>query len=70
MSRALKPGQRVRVTVRNRVARYHPGDTGIVLREVADGPSGTRYYVVAMDKDDPTKSGVVFSDDEIEADDV
>jgi hypothetical protein len=70
MSRELKPGQRVRVTVRNRMSGYQPGDKGSVPREVADGPSGTHYYVVAMDKDDPTKSGVVFSDDEIEADDV
>ena len=55
MSRELKPGQRVRVTVRNRMAGYQPGDKGTVMREVADGPSGTRYYVVAMDKDDPIK---------------
>jgi hypothetical protein len=68
MSRALKVGDRVRVTIHNRMAGYQPGDKGAVLREVADGPSGTRYYVVAMDKDDPIKTGVLFSDDEIEAD--
>jgi hypothetical protein len=68
MSDALKVGDRVRVTVRNRMAGYQPGDKGMVMREVADGPSGTRYYVVAMDKDDPQKTGVVFSDDEIEPD--
>jgi hypothetical protein len=68
MSRSLKPGESIRVTVRNRMAGYQPGDKGTVMREVADGPSGTRYYVVAMDKDDPQKTGVVFSDDEIEPD--
>jgi hypothetical protein len=56
MSRELKPGDRVHVTVRNRMYGYQPG------------ASGVRYYVVAMDKDDPTKSGVVFTADEIELD--
>ena len=68
MSRELKPGDRVRVTVRNRMYGYHPGDKGTVLREAVAGPSGARYYVVAMDKDDTTKSGVVFTADEIELD--
>jgi hypothetical protein len=47
---------------------YHPGDKGTVLREIIAGPSGAFSYVVIMDKDDPTQSGVVFSDDEIEPD--
>jgi hypothetical protein len=68
MSRELKPGQRVRVTVRNRVARYQPGDTGTVLRSSVLATTGQRYFTVAMDIDDPTASGAVFSDDEIEAD--
>jgi hypothetical protein len=68
MNHSLKPGERIRVTVRNRMAGYQPGDKGMVMREVAEGPSGTRYYVVAMDKDDAQKTGVVFSDDEIELD--
>jgi hypothetical protein len=47
---------------------YEAGDKGGVLRELATGPSGTLYYLVAMDKDDPSKTGVVFTDDEIEPD--
>jgi hypothetical protein len=70
MSRELKPGQRVRVTVRNRVARYQPGDTGTVLRSSVLATTGQRYYTVAMDIDDPAASGAVFAEDEIEADDV
>ena len=46
----LKPGDRVRVTCRNRMCGYQPGDKGTVLSEVTAGPSGTCYYVVAMDK--------------------
>ena len=53
MSRELKPGQRVRVTVRNRVARYQPGDTGTVLRSSVLATTGQRYYTVTMDIDDP-----------------
>jgi hypothetical protein len=68
MSRELKPGDRVRVTVCNRMSGYQPGDKGTVLREAISGPSGARYFAVAMDKDDPTKSGVVFTADEIELD--
>jgi hypothetical protein len=70
MSRELKPGQRVRVTVRNRVARYQPGDTGTVLRSSVSPATGERYYTVAMDIDDPAATGVVFAEHEIEADDV
>jgi hypothetical protein len=67
-TRGLNPGERVRLTVRNRMHGYQPGDKGLMLRELAAGPGGTRYYLVRMDKDDPTKSGVVFTDDEIEPD--
>ncbi len=68
MSHPLKPGDRVRVTSRNRMAGYHPGDKGSVLRVSTASATGAHYYVVAMDKDDPAKSGVVFAEDEIEAD--
>ena len=68
MSRALQKGQRVRVSVRNRVAGYQPGDKGTVLREVMLSMRGERSYTVAMDKDDPAKSGAVFRFDEIEPD--
>jgi hypothetical protein len=68
MSDELKPGQRVRVTVRNRMAGYQPGDKGTVLRSSASDTTGERYYSVAMDKDDPTASGAVFTESEIEPD--
>jgi hypothetical protein len=64
----LKPGDRVRVTSRNRMHGFQPGDKGVVLREIVAGPSGAYYYVVAMDKGSSSQSGVVFSDDEIESD--
>jgi hypothetical protein len=68
MSRQLKPGQRVRVTLRSRAARYQPGDTGTVLRSSVS-VMGERSYTVAMDMDDPAASGAVFAEGEIEADD-
>ena len=68
MSRALQKGLRVRVTARNRMAGYQPGDKGTVLRETTLAMRGERSYSVAMDKDDPAKGGVVFRFDEIEPD--
>jgi hypothetical protein len=68
MSDELKPGQRVRVTPRNRMTGYLPGDKGTVLRVSSAGTTGERSYVVEMDKDDPAHSGVVFTEDEIEPD--
>jgi hypothetical protein len=58
----------VRVTGRNRMCRYQPGDKGTIVHEVVSAPSNTRYYLVAMDKDNHTHTGVVFNADEIEAD--
>jgi hypothetical protein len=69
MNRNLKPNDRVRVTEGNRVSGYQPGDKGAVLREIVSTSHGALYYLVAMDKDEPAKSGVVFRFDEIEADD-
>jgi hypothetical protein len=69
MSRALKAGDRVRVTARNRLAGYVPGDKGRVLREpLTVTINGERYYTVAMDKDGPNATGVVFAADEVEPD--
>jgi hypothetical protein len=62
----LKPGDRVRVTRRYRLADYRPGDKG----EVLDGPrlAGHRpYFAVAMDVDAPGR-GAFFLYDEIEPD--
>jgi hypothetical protein len=45
---AFKPGDRVRLTPRNHMQGYQPGEKGVVLREllreVLAGISGTRYY--------------------------
>jgi hypothetical protein len=68
VSGGMKKGDRVRVTMNSGVADYLPGDKGTVLREVVSTSRGTLYFLVAMDKDDPSKSGVVFRHDEIEAD--
>ena len=68
MSRALQKGQRVRFTLRNRMAGYQPGDKGTVLREVTLSMRGERSYTVAMDKNDPAKNDVVFRFKEIEPD--
>ena len=43
-------------------------DKGLVLRELAAGAEGTRYYQVVMDKDQPTYSTPIFTADEIEPD--
>jgi hypothetical protein len=69
MTRELKPGQRVRVIVRSRVARYQPGETGTVLRSSVSPTTGERHYTVAMDMDGPAAGGAIFAEGEIEADD-
>jgi hypothetical protein len=68
MSGPLKPGDRVRVTVRNRMAGHLPGETGTVIREAFVTPAGDHYYAVAMDIDATTETGTVFAEDEIEPD--
>jgi hypothetical protein len=67
-TREFKVGNRVRVSLRNRMANYQPGDKGTVLRIVRANPTGARYYAVVMDKDQPMKSGVIFTEGEIELD--
>ena len=69
MSKGLNVGDRVRVTPRNRVAGYQPGDMGTVVRGASTATiTGERYYTVFMDKDEPDATGVVFAEDEIEPD--
>ena len=68
MSRELQRGQRVRVTARNRLAGYQPGDKGTVLRMSTATLNGEHYYSVAMDKDDLIITGAVFKEGEIEPD--
>jgi hypothetical protein len=66
MSRALKKGDRVRVTDRSRQKDYLPGDSG----EIVAGPETLTlglhiYYLVMMHKQGNL---VVFAEDEIEPD--
>jgi hypothetical protein len=68
MMRRMTIGDTVRVTARNRVRHYQPGDRGRIL----SGPEvlfegGMSYYLVAMDDDD-TGGWIVFAEDEIEVD--
>jgi hypothetical protein len=65
---ALAVGDRVRVTVYGRVAGYQPGDKGTVLGASVSAATGDRYYTVAMDKNSPDATGVIFAEGEIEAD--
>jgi hypothetical protein len=62
----LKCGGRVRMTAQCRMHDYQPGDKDLVLREMAAGAEGTRYYQVVMDKDQPTYSPPILTEDEIE----
>jgi hypothetical protein len=68
MFHELKPGDRMRVTVRNRMYGYQPGDQGTVLRQVAADPNGILYYLVAPDKDGPARTLAIFTSDEVEPD--
>jgi hypothetical protein len=69
MSVTLKVGDRVRVTQQNRVAGYQTGDKGEVLWASASSRmKGERYYTVAMDKDSPDHTGIVFTESELEPD--
>ena len=65
MSRALKKGQRVRVSERNRRKGRHPGEKGTVLR----GPIGTAdhkvYYLVTLGRTAPER---ILAADEVEPD--
>jgi hypothetical protein len=67
MSDPLKVGDRVRVSQRSHVRGYQPGDQGTVL----EGPTSytgdaPQTYVVAMDKDGPGHTSIIFGADEIE----
>ena len=68
MSTPLRPGDRVRVMAANDMAGYQPGDKGTIIRETVVALSRQRYYLVAMDKDNPDATGTVFTADEIEPD--
>jgi hypothetical protein len=71
----LKPGDRVRLTPRNHMQGYQPGEKGVVLRELLRemlracssliSINGERCYCVAMDTANPM---VIFTTSEIEPD--
>jgi hypothetical protein len=67
MSRELKIGDRVRVTVHYREGGYQPGDQGTVSWVVPFSVTGGSLYVVAMDKDSAGAEGY-FLAGEIEPD--
>ncbi len=66
MNRPLRPGDRVRVTGTNRKHGYQPGETGTVTHAPKVAVHEEPYYVVAMDKDGPGCTAVVFTEGEIE----
>jgi hypothetical protein len=68
MSRTLNAGDRVRVTVRNRVPGFKPGDKGTILSGPRSPDGDPPYYIVVMDRDGLQRTGVVFAADEIEPD--
>ncbi len=68
MSDQLKPGDRVRVTYRNRVQGYVVGDKGMVQAVASIPAIGDQFhYQVAMDKDGGV-TRAVFTAEEIERD--
>jgi hypothetical protein len=68
MGEAFNAGDRVHVRVENRFHGYRPGDRGTVPRAAPLASTGARYYLVAMDKDGPEDTGVLFDAHEIEPD--
>lgn len=68
MSDQLKPGDRVRVTERNRVQGYQAGEKGMVQAVASIPAIGDQlHYQVAIDRDDGV-GRVVFTAEEIELD--
>ena len=67
MSDQLKFGDRVRVSQHSHVRGYQPGDQGTVLEGPASyAGDAQQSYVVAMDKDGPGRTSIIFRADEIE----
>jgi hypothetical protein len=67
MSDALKVGDRVRVKVGTRIPKYPAGERGMVNRGPRTSAGGTTYYLLVMDKDDPSDT-VLVKAEEIEPD--
>jgi hypothetical protein len=68
MNPDLKMGDRVRI--RRPSHGYQVGDQGTVLEGPArNSADDQKSYVVAMDKDGPGRTSIIFGADEIELDD-
>ena len=59
--------QRVRVKAGTRIPRYPAGERGTVNLGPKTSASGATYYLLVMDKDDPSDT-VLFKAEEIEPD--
>ena len=68
MSHRPKTGDRVRLTTRDLEPDYQRGEGGTVLSGPHLIPSGGHFYVVTMDKDGPTGTGIIINASEIEID--
>jgi hypothetical protein len=67
MNPDLKMGERVRIRLPSR--GYQVGDKGTVLEGPASNTADDqKSYVVAMDKDGPGRTSIIFGADEIERD--
>ncbi len=67
MNRQRKKGDRVRISIQNRIPHFQPGDTGTVLDKPSISGEHACYYLVRMDRDAPSRP-VLFIKDEIEPD--
>ena len=65
MSSALRPGGRVRVRVGHHPHGYQAGDKGIVPRVATPMATDINHELLAMDKDGPEATRVLFNTDEI-----
>ena len=63
-----KTGDRVRLTTRDFEPDYQRGEAGTVLSGPHPIPSGGHFYVVTLDKDGPTGTGIIINASEIEVD--
>jgi hypothetical protein len=68
MDRGKRAGNRVRLATVEYFPVCRPGEKGTIRQVLSLPADGVVYYVVALDKDDPIRSGVVFREHEIELD--
>jgi hypothetical protein len=63
MTDVLKVGDGVRVKPGTRIAKYPAGGRGTVSRGPKASASGSTYYLLVMDKDDPSDTVLVKAED-------